>query len=250
MLKISAVPCFDDNYIWVLQQGRDAIAVDPGAAAPLRAFLERHELTLKAILITHRHNDHLGGVAELTSASPVAVYGPTGLAGISQAVSEGSHISLLGLDFEVWAIPGHTREHLAYRTPEALFCGDTLFSAGCGRVFDNTWAEMHASLVRIAKLPDATRLYPSHEYTQANLRFAQAVEPDNATIAARITEVTQLRASDQSTLPTTVAAEKNCNPFLRTREPAVIAAVRMQGGEADSGLETFCSLRRWKDQFR
>ncbi len=250
MLKINAVPCFDDNYIWVLHDGRAAIAVDPGAAAPLTAFLAQEGLSLSAILLTHRHHDHVGGVAELNAAGTLPVYGPHGVAGVTHPLADQDRLQLLGASFSVMAIPGHTREHLAYRVNDALFCGDTLFGCGCGRVFDDTWAEMFDSLQKIAALPDETLLYPAHEYTAANLRFARAVEPDNPALNTYEAEVVRRREQGQPSLPSTLKAEKTCNPFLRCSTPAIIASALAHEAQSTSPEAVFCALRRWKDRFR
>ena len=250
MLKINAVPCFDDNYIWVLHDDRAAIAVDPGAAAPLTAFLDQAGLRLQAILLTHRHHDHVGGVAELNAAGTLRVYGPHGIAGVTHPLGDQDRFQLLGASFSVMAIPGHTREHLAYLVGNALFCGDTLFGCGCGRVFDDTWAEMFASLQKIAELPDETLLYPAHEYTATNLRFARAVEPGNPALDEREAVVTRLREQALPSLPSCLAIEKACNPFLRCDMADVVAAAQRNGATQIDPESVFYALRHWKDHFR
>lgn len=251
MFSISAVSCFDDNYIWVLQQGSQVIAVDPGQAAPLQAFLNAHSLTLHAVLLTHRHADHVGGVAELCAAQPdLAVYGPAGLAEARIAVSEGDQLTLLGHDFQVIATPGHTREHLSYLCEDALFCGDTLFGGGCGRVFDGEPAQLFASLSRLAALPAHTRVFCTHEYTLSNLRFSAAVEPYNPFIQQRIRDTETLRAQEKNSLPSTIGIECASNPFLRCTEAAVIACAQTHGARTAQPCDVFIALREWKNHYK
>lgn len=251
MFTVTPVRAFDDNYIWVLHQDGRAVAVDPGEAGPLQAFLEANDLLLQAVLITHRHGDHVGGLPALTERWPqLAVYGPSTVPGITHSVEEGCSVPLFGQPFTVWAIPGHTREHLAFVAPGHAFCGDTLFGAGCGRAFDGCVEALAASVARLGHLPAQTRLYPAHEYTLANLKFARAVEPDNAALTERWSADTARRAQGQPTLPTTVELEHATNPFLRTGEPAVIAAASAWRAQPLSGATAvFAALRAWKDGF-
>ncbi len=250
MFCISAVPCFDDNYIWVLRKGRQALAIDPGDAAPLLTWLDRKELELAAVLITHRHADHVGGLQALSGQIAMPVYGPEGIPGITDPVRDGTTLQLLGITIRVMATPGHTREHVSYLTDEAVFCGDTLFGAGCGRVFDGDMAAMHDSLMRLAALAPETLVCCAHEYTQSNLRFAATVEPGNNAIASRISDVRTKRASGQATVPSSVGLELATNPFLRCSEPAVISAARGQHPDAATPVEIFSALREWKNNFR
>lgn len=257
MLNITAIPAFSDNYIWCLYDERSAVVVDPGDAAPVLAFLREHNLALKALLITHHHPDHVGGIADLQQAYPrLEIIGPDNprIDGITSRVKEGDQVDLLGLHFDVWAVPGHTLDHLAFIARDEvastrLFCGDTLFAAGCGRLFEGSPAQMHASLNRLATLPGDTQIYCTHEYTLSNLRFAHAVEPENAEISARLALVTQLRAANTITLPSSLTLERSTNPFLRYDCPAVQKAARLHGAESDSGLAVFTAIRGWKDQF-
>ena len=255
MLSVSAIPIFLDNYVWLLADGTDAVVVDPGDALPVRAALRLHGLNLTAILITHHHPDHIGGIAELLRDHVVPVYGPRAEAhrikDLTHLLDDGDVIRLLDLDFQVLAVPGHTLGQIAYYTPGSLFCGDSLFSAGCGRLFEGTPAQMHQSLQRIAALPSSTRVYCTHEYTLSNLAFAAAVEPGNAAITAHIEHVRALRANHQPSLPTSLERELSINPFLRVRLPAVIqAANRWSGGPLDTEIAVFAAVRRWKDSFR
>ncbi|MGE5470854.1 MAG: hydroxyacylglutathione hydrolase [Bacteroidota bacterium] len=251
MLNISLIPAFKDNYIWLLTAGQRAAVVDPGAAAPVLARLEADGLSLESILITHHHADHQGGVAELAERWRPAVLAPGGesITGCTQPLRGGERIEILGQAFEVIAVPGHTLGHLAYYAPGRLFCGDTLFGAGCGRLFEGTPAQMAGSLARIAALPDDTRVYCAHEYTEANLRFAAAVEPDNPDIKDRITRVAQLRAHSQSSVPSTLGEEKATNPFLRCTLPAVIAAGLRHGASDASPTAIFAAIRGWRNDF-
>lgn len=255
MIQISALPAFTDNYIWLLQDqpNKRCAVVDPGDAAPVLAWLQQHpEWTLSDILVTHHHHDHVGGVEQLKSVSGATVYGPANekIPARDVALQDNDRINVLGWDFEVFAVPGHTLGHIAFYHEGVLFCGDTLFAAGCGRLFEGTPQQMHTSLERLAALPVNTLVYCTHEYTQSNLKFAQVVEPHNADIAERVENVRQLRANGQITLPSTLALEKRTNPFLRTSETSVKEkADERNGRDNRAGSEVFASLRSWKDTF-
>ncbi|MCP2039855.1 hydroxyacylglutathione hydrolase [Neisseria sp. HSC-16F19] len=247
-MNIVALPAFDDNYIWLLQHGGQTVCVDPGDAAPVRAYLAQHGLQLNAVWLTHHHGDHTGGVAELKQQFPdCTVYGHAGL-DADIRVGEGSHWQWQGAEVTVWHVPGHTARHVVYILKQGqqthVFCGDTLFSAGCGRVFDGTAADLYRSLMRLNTLPENTLFYPAHEYTASNLRFAQAVEPDNADVAAAVEA-----AAHTPTLPVTLAHERRINPFLRVHLPAVQAAARQQDAAAADGAAVFAALRQWKNIF-
>ncbi|KAA0942750.1 hydroxyacylglutathione hydrolase [Pseudomonas sp. ANT_H14] len=255
MIQISALPAFTDNYIWLLQDHRShrCAVVDPGDAAPVLGWLKQHpEWTLSDILVTHHHHDHVGGVEQLKSISGATVYGPANeqIPARDVALNDNDRITVLGLEFDVFAVPGHTLGHIAFYQHGLLFCGDTLFAAGCGRLFEGTPEQMHASLERLAALPADTLVYCTHEYTQSNLKFAQAVEPGNADIAERVEKVRQLRAIGKMTLPSTLALEKLTNPFLRTSETSVKEKADERNGlDNRSGSAVFASLRSWKDTF-
>ncbi len=252
VLQIQPIPAFSDNYIWLLQQGGAAVCIDPGDAAPVLACLRQHGLQLTAIWITHHHHDHIGGVAALQAAFPdCTVFGPAGVAGVTQTVAEGDEWLLWGHAVHVWAVPGHTHNHVAYLLADEtgclnVFCGDTLFSAGCGRVFCGTMADLYASLTRLNQLPPTTRFYPAHEYTAANLRFAAHVELDNPAVQAALAA-----AEHVPTLPVSLAHERAINPFLRTDQPEVAQRAQLLSGSLNplNGAEVFAALRTLKNGF-
>jgi hydroxyacylglutathione hydrolase len=255
MLSVTPIPAFDDNYIWLLARpdSLEAVVVDPGDEAPVLAHLASRNLRLVAILVTHHHWDHTGGIEALTAAYPgVAVYGPADprIAAITHRLREGDGVRLLegGAFLRVLEVPGHTASHIAYHGEGLLFCGDTLFAAGCGRVFDGTFEQLAASLARIAALPRDTLIYCAHEYTLANLGFARWVEPESRALLERVQESQRLRAAGKPTLPSLLARELATNPFLRTAEPGVIAAAEAHAGRRlATPSEVFTALRRWKD---
>lgn len=251
LFRLSAVSAFSDNYIWVLHDQSRAIAVDPGDATPLLAFLAQQQLALSAVWITHHHADHIGGLPQLGSHFPgLPVYGPAGVSGVTQAVGEGDTLTAFGSTVQVLAIPGHTANHLAYLAGQHLFCGDTLFGAGCGRVFDGSIAQLFHSLQRLAALPPETLCYPAHEYTLSNLAFAAAVEPGNAAIPARRAADSARRAQGLPTVPTPLAAELASNPFLRTAMPEVGRSASLHAGQnLTDNEDIFATLRSWKNQF-
>ena len=257
-MQLIPLPAFSDNYLWLWQQGTQAVVVDPGDAAPVLAALAQENLTLAAILVTHHHADHVGGVVELREATGAQVYGPAAEAipEPSLACQQGDVLHLLGQTVQVLEVPGHTAGHLAYWLPQApggpvLFCGDTLFSGGCGRVFEGTPAQMLASLDALAALPDDTRVCCAHEYTLSNLRFARAVEPGNRDLAHYQAHCEALRARGLPTLPSTIGLERAVNPFLRSRLPAVTQAVSAaRGADAQEPEAVFAALRQWKNDFR
>lgn len=257
-MHIIPLPAFRDNYIWLMHDGHHAVAVDPGDAAPVEAALDRLGLQLEAILLTHHHPDHVGGLARLLARGPVKVFGPAAesIAGVNHPVGEDDEIRLSAprLAFRVMAVPAHTAGHVAYLAmdiePGALFCGDTLFSAGCGRLFEGTPAQLDAALARFAALPGSTRVFSAHEYTLANLAFARAAEPHNPARDRYAAECEALRARGEPTLPSTIARELAINPFLRCDSPALIDAVSAHAGERPRDrLACLTALRAWKDRF-
>lgn len=255
VLEVLTIPAFRDNYIWLLRNASDrsAIVVDPGDAGPVEQVLKQAGLDLAAILVTHHHADHQGGVATLAERYGAVVYGPAAesITGLTHGLAGGETIELpaLGVPVRVLSVPGHTSAHLAYLIGKRLFCGDTLFGAGCGRLFEGTPEQMAASLGLLASLPDDTAVYCAHEYTEMNLRFAAAVEPENPAIRQRIAEAADLRARGEPTLPSTLALEKATNPFLRCDQPGVVAAARAHGAVADDRVSVFAAIRSWRNEF-
>ena len=251
------VPAFTDNYLWLLHDGKHALVVDPGDAGPVLVALREHGLQLESILVTHHHADHTGGVAELREASGAIVYGPATdrIPAPFTPLHEGDSAHALGLDFRVIDVPGHTAGHIAFYHPDVdgkplLFCGDTLFSGGCGRLFEGTPAQMLASLDKLAALPGNTVVCCTHEYTLANLRFAMAVEPGNRELATYQTDCTRLREQGEPTLPTAIARKLLINPFLRSRQASVVASARRFDASAHDDKTVFAAFRQWKNQFK
>jgi hydroxyacylglutathione hydrolase len=257
-MHLFPIPAFSDNYIWALHDGRKALVVDPGESDGVAAWLAREGLQLDTILITHHHADHTGGVAALREATGARVIGPAfeTMPEPLLRVSGGESVDALGLRFEVIDVPGHTAGHIAYFCPDVdgqplLFCGDTLFSGGCGRLFEGTPGQMHDSLSRLAALPGHTRVCCTHEYTLSNLRFALAVEPGNAELVAYHARCEAQRAQNFPTLPSSIGLEKQINPFLRTGEAAVVqSAQAREPGSPTDAVTVFATLREWKNVFR
>lgn len=255
-MKIVPIQAFNDNYIWCLGNtgSNSVVVIDPGDAAPVLSYLQRHGLGLSAILVTHKHQDHIGGITRLTGLYPgIPVYGPCleVVEGVTVKVGEGESIELLEIaaTLEVLDVPGHTQGHVAYLDKEVLFCGDTLFAAGCGRVFSGTHAQLYASLKKIASFLPATRLYCAHEYTLDNLGFAAWVEPESVALKQRIERDRASRRAGLPTVPSTLKEELATNPFLRCHIPQVIkAAEKYAGTQLLNGEAVFTALRNWKDR--
>ena len=257
MLTLIPIPAFTDNYLWLLHDGQRALIVDPGQAAPVLRKLAELNLKLDSILVTHHHADHTGGVDELRNTTDAKVYGPATekIPKPYDPLSEGDIAQAIGLEFQVIDVPGHTAGHIAFYSPDVngkplLFCGDTLFSGGCGRLFEGTPAQMLASLDKLAALPGNTVVCSTHEYTLSNLRFAKAVDPANADLTAYQAHCNKLREHGQPTLPTSIAQELLINPFLRTRQPALVSSAQHFDAAAHDDVSVFAALRQWKNQFK
>lgn len=258
-VEITPIPAFSDNYFWLIRRERQTAVVDPGAARPVLDALADLNVGLSAILITHHHADHTGGIRELLHRFPqAAVYGPARerIDGVTVPLRQGDAFTVESLDmrFEVLDVPGHTLGHIAYyvprHSPPLLFCGDTLFSVGCGRLFEGAPEEMHRSLARLAALPPPTLIFCAHEYTLKNIAFAREVEPANAALLERSRQASILRERGRPTLPVTIGMERATNPFLRTGFPEVKAAAESHAGRPLAGpVDVFAALRRWKDEY-
>ena len=256
-MKLIPLPAFADNYIWMLHDGREALVVDPGDAQPVLNALHHEGLKLQGILVTHHHADHTDGIDTLRQATGTPVFGPAHEV-LPEPVlrqSGGESIRLLGLTFQVIDVPGHTAGHIAYYTEiddeaPVLFCGDTLFSGGCGRLFEGTPAQMQASLHQLAALPGATRVCCAHEYTLGNLKFALEVEPDNMQLAQYQRHCQMLREQGKPTLPSSVETERQINPFLRSDQPAIVASANRFDAASTAQHGAFSTLRQWKNQYR
>ena len=260
MLEVTPIQAFNDNYLWLFREpgSRDCGIVDPGDAEPVLQYLKENNLNLAVIIITHHHGDHTGGIKRLLENYQVPVYGPhsANIPAVTHTLREGSQINILGNTFKVLEIPGHTLDHIAYfnaaeesNTP-LLFCGDTLFAGGCGRVFEGTFPMMHESLQKLARLPAETLVYCAHEYTLANLAFASAVTPENKTLAQRVEQEKEKRSKGIPTVPTSIRAELDTNPFLRCGEQEIIAAANKHSGrQLQVPDEVFGEIRGWKDSF-
>jgi hydroxyacylglutathione hydrolase len=253
-MEIIPLRAFRDNYIWLIRNGHHAAVVDPGDAAPVLDFLNLHALSLSAILVTHHHADHTGGILDLKRHCGATVFGPAKekILGVDVPLGEPSTINVPGIELElaVLDVPGHTGGHVAYYGPSILFCGDTLFGCGCGRLFEGTAEQMWHSLSKLAALPSDTRVYCAHEYTQANIDFSLAVDPENRALQERDQRVTEMRERGRPSVPSTMAEERATNPFLRASAPTVIAAAnRYRGRSLSAPVDVFAAIREWKNHF-
>lgn len=257
MLNIYPIHAFKDNYIWMIHNQNYAVIVDPGIATPVIEYLELKRLHLSAILITHHHNDHTGGNKALLKSFDVPVYGPRNefIPSMTHPLNEGDHVNLkeISLNLTVLDTPGHTQGHIAYFASNPMnmvFCGDTLFSCGCGRIFEGSPQQMYQSLQKLSQLPDDTLIYCTHEYTLDNIRFARTVDPKNSKLAELEIAARKLRNENIPTIPTTLMLEKAVNPFLRCDQQAVIDHVKNHSKQVLTGpLNTFTALREWKNNF-
>lgn len=253
-MKVLPISAFYDNYIWVIidEDNKTAFCIDPGEAAPVLAFIKQEALKLEAILLTHHHNDHIGGVTELTKINPeIAVYGPRDqrIPQVNRPIQDGDIVSLPPCQFHVLGTPGHTTTHISFYEPRYgwLFCGDTLFSAGCGRIFDGSAEALHRSLKRLSDLPNNTQVFCAHEYTRQNLRFAATIEPDNPVINDYATQL--MKTKNKCSLPSNIALEKQINPFFRTDTQGIQAYAKLKGCKQTDSLSIFKQIRADKDNF-
>jgi len=254
MINIEPIKAFNDNYIWLATTNEGSIVIDPGEAHKTIKYLKENDLNLEAILITHHHFDHTGGIEDMLKFRNVDVYGPVNnIPSINKQLRDGDLFSVIGIDFKIIEIPGHTLDHIAFFSENngnpVLFCGDTLFSSGCGRVFEGTFEQMHKSILKLKSLPANTKIYSGHEYTQSNLKFAMEVEPLNQKLISRYNDVQDLLNKGIPTLPTTLELELEVNPFLRCHTREVQNSVVKQFNTSNHEKEIFKALRQWKDNF-
>ena len=254
MINIEPIKAFNDNYIWLATTNEGSIVIDPGEAHKTIKYLKGNDLNLEAILITHHHFDHTGGIEDMLKFKRVDVYGPVNnIPSINKQLRDGDLFSVIGIDFKIIEIPGHTLDHIAFFSENngnpVLFCGDTLFSSGCGRVFEGTYEQMHKSILKLKSLPSNTKIYSGHEYTQSNLKFAMEVEPLNQKLISRYNDVQDLLNKGIPTLPTTLELELEVNPFLRCQAREVQNSVVKQFNTSNHENEIFKALRQWKDNF-
>ena len=255
MLEIFAIPAFTDNYIWALRKDKQLVVVDPGDPNAVQDILLKENLDLIAILITHWHPDHTGGLLELSKEKAIPVYGPKGghIEGITNELGENDQITILGNTFKVFETPGHTLDHISYFSDQEnpiLFCGDTLFSGGCGRLFEGTPTQMYNSLSKFSSLPEETKVFCTHEYTLSNLNFAVEVEPTNKELLKYYEEVSNKRNNNEITLPSNIKLEKNINPFLRSSESSIKKSAEKYSSKSNlDNIETLSVIRSWKDNF-
>ena len=254
MINIEPIKAFNDNYIWLVTTNEGSIVIDPGEADQTVNFLKENGLALEAILITHHHFDHTGGIEDMLLFKDVEVYGPVNnISSINKQLMNGNLINVIGIDFQVIEIPGHTLDHIAFYSETfeepILFCGDTLFSGGCGRVFEGTFEQMHSSILKLKSLPTNTKIYAGHEYTQSNIKFALEVEPLNQKLISRYNDVQNLICTGKPTLPSTLELELEVNPFLRCKTDEVQNSVIKKFNTSNHEDEIFKALRQWKDNF-
>ena len=255
MIEIFAIPAFTDNYIWALRKDKQLVVVDPGDPNAVKDVLLKDNLDLIAILITHWHPDHTGGLLELSKEKAIPVYGPKGghIEGITNELGENDQITILGNTFKVFETPGHTLDHISYFSDQEnpiLFCGDTLFSGGCGRLFEGTPTQMYNSLSKFSSLPEETKVFCTHEYTLSNLNFAVEVEPTNKELLKYYEEVSNKRNNNEITLPSNIKLEKNINPFLRSSESSIKKSAEKYSSKSNlDNIETLSVIRSWKDNF-
>ena len=254
MLSVEPIKAYNDNYIWLVSTNEGSIVVDPGESNKIIDLMVKNKIKLEGILITHHHFDHTNGLQDLLDKKKLDVYGPkNNINGINKIVSELNHFNIIGINFEVIEMPGHTLDHIGFYSfndgSPILFCGDTLFAGGCGRIFEGTYEQMHRALNKISKLPKNTKIYCGHEYTLSNLKFAIEVEPNNEKLKDEYVNVQRLLSSDKPSLPSTLEKELNINPFLRCHIPSVQNKINEKFNTIGDEIEIFTALRKWKDSF-
>ena len=254
MINIEPIKAFNDNYIWLVTTNEGSIVIDPGESKNTLDLLRNKQIDLTNILITHHHFDHTGGIVDLSKNNTLDVYGPSnGIESITKRVANGDVIDVIGLSFEIIEIPGHTLDHIAYysfnKGDPILFCGDTLFSGGCGRVFEGTHEQMHNSLAKLKQLPSNTKIYCGHEYTESNFKFALEVDPLNEDLQIRLNEVKRLRELEIPTLPSTLESELKTNPFLRCDNKDIQESIHQKFNTPKLEVDVFKAIREWKDNF-
>lgn len=254
MIKIEPIKAFSDNYIWLLSTNEGSVIIDPGDFSPVSKYTKELGIDIDGVLITHHHFDHTGGIKDLLLQNNIPIFGPkNNINEINKVVGDGDKINFIGLEFVVIEVPGHTLDHIAYfcenNGEPFLFCGDTLFAGGCGRVFEGTFDQMFSSLEKIKKLPPNTKIYCAHEYTQQNLKFALEVEPNNESLLTRYKETKELRLRDEITLPSTISLELKTNPFLRCNEKTIHESILNKYNISGNDPQIFKAVRTWKDSF-
>ena len=254
MLSVKPIKAYQDNYIWLVSTNEGSIVVDPGESKKILNLIDNNEIDLKGVLITHHHFDHTNGLSDLLNKKGLEVYGPNNnVDGINYIVKNNDKFTVIGIDFEVIEIPGHTLDHIAFYSfndgEPILFCGDTLFSGGCGRVFEGTFDQMFIALKKISKYPKETKIFCGHEYTLSNLKFALAVDENNEDLIKEYDNIKNIVDSGNPSLPTILEKELKINPFLRCDNHHIKNKIVSKFNTSDNELEVFCALRQWKDDF-
>ena len=254
MLSVKPIKAYQDNYIWLVSTNEGSIVVDPGESKKILNLIDNNEIDLKGVLITHHHFDHTNGLSDLLNKRGLEVYGPkNNVHGINNIVKNNDKFTVIGIDFEVIEIPGHTLDHIAYYSfndgEPILFCGDTLFSGGCGRVFEGTFDQMFIALKKISKYPKETKIFCGHEYTLSNLKFALAVDENNEDLIEEYDNIKNIVDSGNPSLPTILEKELKINPFLRCDNHHIKNKIVSKFNTSDDEFEVFCALRQWKDNF-
>ena len=254
MLSVEPIKAFEDNYIWLVTTNEGSIVVDPGESSKIIKLIDENKINLKGIFVTHHHYDHTDGLKDLSRKLNIDIYGPcNNINEINKRVKNSDHISILGIDFKIIEVPGHTLDHIAFYSfndgEPILFCGDTLFAGGCGRIFEGTYEQMFESLNKLSSLPKNTKIYCGHEYTLSNLKFAIEVDSNNKDLIKEYEQIKRLRNIDCPSLPSTLDRELKINPFLRYDNYSIKNKIKKEFGISGNGLDIFTALRKWKDSF-